>query len=82
MKTTVSTRGQTVVPREIRERMGIAPQTRLEWQIKDGVIIVYPIPPDPIQAAVGVFEGVGPTTSDLLAERQRERRREHDREEA
>jgi AbrB family looped-hinge helix DNA binding protein len=81
MKTTVSSRGQTVVPQEIRERMGIVPQTRLEWQIREGVIIVYPLPPDPIQAAVGLLSGQGPTTDDLLAERQRERRREQDREE-
>jgi AbrB family looped-hinge helix DNA binding protein len=82
MKTTVSARGQTVVPQEIRERMGIVPQSRLEWQIRDGVIVVYPIPPDPIQAAVGLLKGQGPTTDDLLKERERERRRELDQEEA
>jgi AbrB family looped-hinge helix DNA binding protein len=80
MKTTVSSRGQTVVPQEIRERMGIVPQTRLEWQIREGVIVVYPIPPDPIQAAVGLLKGQGPTTDDLLAERGRERRREQEQE--
>ena len=79
MKTTVSVRGQTVVPREIRKQMGIGPQTKLEWQIRDGVIVVYPIPPDPIEAAVGVFKGQGPTTDNLLAERQRERQREQDK---
>lgn len=82
MKTTVSARGQTVVPQEIRERMGIVPQSRLEWQIRDGVIVVYPIPPDPIRAAVGLLKGQGPTTDDLLKERERERRRELGREEA
>jgi AbrB family looped-hinge helix DNA binding protein len=82
MKTTVSTRGQTVVPWEIREQMGIVPQTRLEWQIRDGVIVVYPIPPDPVQAAVGILKGRGPTTDNLLTERQRERLREQDQEKA
>jgi bifunctional DNA-binding transcriptional regulator/antitoxin component of YhaV-PrlF toxin-antitoxin module len=81
MKTTVSARGQTVVPQEIREKMGSVPQTELEWQIRDGVIVVYTIPPDPIQAAVGLLKGQGPTTDDLLAERQRERQREQGREE-
>jgi hypothetical protein len=60
--------------------MGIVPQTRLEWQIREGVIVVYPIPPDPIQAAVGLLKGQGPTTDDLLAERGRERRREQEQE--
>jgi hypothetical protein len=62
--------------------MGIVPQIKLEWQIKDGVIVVYPIPPDPVQAAVGILKGQGPTTDDLLAERRQERQREQDREEA
>jgi len=62
--------------------MGIVPQTRLEWQIREGVIVVYPIPPDPIRAAVGLLKDRGPTTDDLLAERQQERRRERDHEEA
>lgn len=82
MKTTVSVRGQTVVPREIRERMNIVPQTMLDWQIKDGVIVVYPVPPDPIRAAVGILKGQGPATDELLAERRRERQREHAGEEA
>jgi AbrB family looped-hinge helix DNA binding protein len=81
MKTTVSARGQTVVPREIREQMGIVPQTKLEWQIREGVIVVYPIPPDPIQASVGLLKDRGPTTYDLLAERQQDRRRARDQEE-
>ncbi len=78
MQTTVSVRGQTVIPKEIRKSMNIVPQTKLKWQVKDNVIVVYPIPPDPIQAAVGIFKGRGPTTDDLLAERQHERRREQE----
>jgi AbrB family looped-hinge helix DNA binding protein len=73
MKTTVSTRGRTVIPREIREKMGILPQSKLEWQIREGVIVVFPIPPDPVQAAVGLFKGRGPDSDDLLAERSQER---------
>jgi len=80
MQTTVSVRGQTVIPQEIRESMGIVPQSSLKWQVKNNIIIVYPIPPNPIQAAVGIFKGQGPTTDDLLAERRRERRREREQE--
>ena len=80
MKSTVSIRGQTVVPREIREKMGIEPQSKLEWQIVDGQIIVTPIPPDPVRASVGLLKGKGLTTEDLLAERKKERQREQDEE--
>lgn len=82
MKTTVSVRGQTVIPQEIRKQMNIVPQTVLDWQIKDGAIVVYPIPPDPVRAAVGVLKGQGPTTDELLAERRQERWREHAEEKA
>ena len=82
MKSTVSIRGQTVVPREIREKMGIEPQSKLDWQIVDGQIIVTPIPPDPVRASVGLLRGKGLTTEDLLAERKKERQRERNEEQA
>jgi AbrB family looped-hinge helix DNA binding protein len=72
MKTTVTERGQTVVPAKIRRDHGIAPQTRLEW-IDDGhTIRVVPVPADPIRAAKGISTGLGRR---LLEERARERAR-------
>mgnify|MGYP001048089596 CR=1 FL=1 len=76
MRTTVSVRGQTVIPRRIREALGITPATQLEWQIKDGVILVFPLPSDPVRAAVGILKGRGPTTEELLIERKIQRERE------
>ena len=76
MQTTVSVRGQTVIPRHIREELGITPTTRLEWKVKNGLIIVLPIPSDPVQYAVGILEGRGPSTSDLLSERKADREKE------
>jgi AbrB family looped-hinge helix DNA binding protein len=76
MQTTVSVRGQTVIPRHIREELGITPATRLEWKVKNGVIIILPIPSDPVQSAVGILEGRGLSTSDLLAERKADREKE------
>jgi len=70
MQTTVSVRGQTVIPRKIREELGITPSTHLEWTVKNGVIIIYPLPGDPIKSAVGILKGKGLSTSELLAERK------------
>jgi AbrB family looped-hinge helix DNA binding protein len=72
MRTTVTARGQTVVPAKIRKAYHIEPQTQLEW-IDDGQTIrVVPIPPDPIRAAKGSSKGL---SRRLLEERERERRR-------
>lgn len=76
MQTTVSVRWQTVIPRQIRQALDIKPHTKLEWQIRDGVIIIRPIPADPVQAARGMLKGRGLTTETLLAERSIQRSKE------
>jgi AbrB family looped-hinge helix DNA binding protein len=76
MQSTVSVRGQTVIPRHIREQLKITPATKLDWNVKNGVIIVLPLPTDPVQSAVGILEGRGPSTADLLAERKVDREKE------
>lgn len=70
MKSTVSVRWQTVVPQEVREAFKIEPNSKLEWEVKDGYIAVYPLPSDPIRAARGMFK-TGRKV-DLLAERKRD----------
>ncbi len=73
MKTTVTSRGQTIVPAKIRKHHKIHPQTQLEW-IDDGQTIrVVPIPPDPIKAAKGSSKGL---RQKLLKEREIERQRD------
>jgi AbrB family looped-hinge helix DNA binding protein len=72
MKTTVTTRGQTVVPAKIRKNHHITPSTQLEW-IDDGETIrVVPLPSDAIRAARGITRGA---RQKLLKERERERQR-------
>ncbi|HEX3130355.1 MAG TPA: AbrB/MazE/SpoVT family DNA-binding domain-containing protein [Thermoanaerobaculia bacterium] len=80
MQSTVSVRWQTVIPQKVREALNIQPNTKLDWEVRDGVILVHPIPADPVRAARGLFKGGGPTTESLLAERQRERELEEARE--
>lgn len=65
-----SVRGQTVIPKEIRDELGIKPGTRLAWSIRDGIAVVTPVPDDPIAASYGMLKGRGPTTKDLLEERR------------
>ena len=72
VKTTVTARGQTVIPAKVRRAHRITPRTRIEW-IDDGQTIrVVPLPEDPIAAARGTAKGLRVA---LLKDRSRERQR-------
>lgn len=74
MKSTVTVRGQTAIPADIRRRYNIQPDTKLEW-IDDGhTITVLPIPQDPIKALKGKFKDMNLREA-LLKSREEERRR-------
>lgn len=73
MKSVVSVRGQTVVPKEVREALGIKPGTMLSWSVKNGSVVVQPLPDDPIGALKGILRDSGYTFEQFLAERQAER---------
>jgi AbrB family looped-hinge helix DNA binding protein len=78
MKTKVTTRGQVSIPSEIRKKLQIESETRLEWILEGNTIRIIPIPKDPITAFRGRGKGVY-TTQDLLRDRRQERRREDER---
>ena len=75
MRSTITARGQTVVPAPIRERFQLGPSTRLEWIVEgDGTIRVVPVALDPITAFRS--SGAGGTTTRLLADRRHDRQQE------
>jgi AbrB family looped-hinge helix DNA binding protein len=76
MQSVVSVRGQTVIPKELREKLGIKPHTRLDWALKNGTLVAYPIPEDPVAALRGVLKDSGFTFEDFMRERNQERERE------
>ena len=71
MKTTVTARGQTVIPAKIRKEHQIGVSAKLEW-IDDGdTIRVVPLPTDSIEAAKGISKGLYRM---LMKERELERK--------
>ena len=78
MRSTVSSRGQTAVPAEIRRRFNLGDRSRLEWMVDGEVITVLPVPADPVRAFRGSLRGRYPTRL-LQADRRRERARDHRR---
>lgn len=74
MRSTITIRGQTVIPAEIRRRFHLDPSKRLEWIVDDENIRIVPVTEDPIEAFRG--RGKGGSTERLLQERKRDRDRE------
>jgi len=80
MLTTVSTKGQLVIPAEIREQLGIEPGTKMEISVEGSRIILQPVDKlRVIEELCGISKG-GPSMADeLIAERQEEERLENER---
>ena len=74
MQSTITSRGQTVIPAFIRHQLHLSPADRLEWLIDEGTIRVVPVRADPVEAFRG--QGKGGTTMRLLAERKKDKKQE------
>jgi AbrB family looped-hinge helix DNA binding protein len=72
METTLTERGQTVIPAEIRKRYKLKKGTKLVWLDNGKTITVIPIPDDPLKALRGSGKGER-LSAKLLEERSRER---------
>lgn len=70
MQSTITARGQTVVPAAIRNQFHLGPSDRLEWILDSGHIRVVPVRANPIDAFRG--KGKGGATARLLALREQE----------
>ena len=69
-------KGQVVIPKPIRDRLGIKVGSRLWVQVKDGRVVMKPMSADPIEALCGILKRSGPSTAELLKWRREERVRE------
>ncbi|MFZ0317501.1 MAG: AbrB/MazE/SpoVT family DNA-binding domain-containing protein [Candidatus Sulfotelmatobacter sp.] len=73
--TTVSTKGQFVIPSEMRASLGIRPGTRICVTQQGSKIVLEPVTAELVDKTRGILAG-GPSLSDELI---RERRRVKDR---
>jgi AbrB family looped-hinge helix DNA binding protein len=55
----VTSKGQIVIPKKIREKYGIRASTSIHWVEKEEGILLVPDSEDPITAARGMLKGSG-----------------------
>ena len=75
MRSTVTRRGQTVIPAKLRGLYQLEEGSQIEWIDTGSGLKVIPVPADPIAALRGSGRGER-LTKRLLAERGRDRERE------
>jgi AbrB family looped-hinge helix DNA binding protein len=74
----VTTKGQIVIPKRIRERYGIGPSTTIRWIEKNEGIMMVPDNEDAVVAARGMLAGSGILQAymdDKEKEKQREKKK-------
>ena len=75
----VSTKGWVVIPKALRDKYGLKEGSRVQVVEYGDVLVLVPLPEDPIGALYGALAGGPSLTEELLAERAREREREEGR---
>ncbi len=77
MRTKVSERGQVVIPKRVRDKLGIARGQALDVQAVDGTVVMKPVPSEAVAAPTdwrqwaGFLKGTD-ALKDLEAEHRRE----------
>jgi AbrB family looped-hinge helix DNA binding protein len=76
--TTISSKGQIVLPAPVRSRLGLRKGMRINISLADGEegpIVLQPVTGEFISKLCGSFKGAGAALEFLRQERQRERER-------
>ena len=74
----VTSKGQVVIPKQLRQKYAIIPSTAIRWVAKKNGILLIPESSDPIEAARGMLKDAGIMKAhlqDKQAEKQRETRK-------
>lgn len=76
----VSTKGWVVIPKDLRRKYGLEQGSRVQVVDYGDVLVLVPLPDDPVEALHGMLEEGPSLTAELLAEHARERGKEEQRE--
>ena len=67
-----SSKGQIVIPAEIRKKLGIEPGQKVALSLENDKAVITPLPKDPIKTLRGILKGRLSMTKALLDDRKKE----------
>jgi len=77
---TTSGKGQVVIPKEIRDHLGLQPGQKVAVELVRDHVEIRPLPTDPIEALHGMFKRYsGSMAEELVKERKKDARRDEER---
>ncbi|MDH5203539.1 MAG: AbrB/MazE/SpoVT family DNA-binding domain-containing protein [Nitrospirota bacterium] len=76
---TTSAKGQVVIPKNEREKLGIKPGSKVAVETVNDHIEIHPLPEDPIEYFCGIFKDGPSLTKALLKDRKENLRREEEK---
>jgi len=75
-ESTMTSKGQIVVPAKLRRRYGLKPGTKVYFIERDDEILFQPVTKEFIRSVHGMLKSESSVTKELLKERARDRERE------
>ena len=76
---TMTSKGQIVVPARLRKRYGIKPGTKIHFIERDHEILFQPVTKEYIRSLCGILKSDSSLTKELLKERARDKKREEEK---
>ncbi len=73
---TTSSRGQIVIPKDIRKQLDISPGKKLLIKAENDHVIITPLPDDPVEFFCGFLKDKSSLTQALMDEHRKERNHE------
>lgn len=65
MKSIITSKFRTTIPKAVRENLGLSVKDTLEWKVKKGKVVVYPVKPHFLKYRNTIKTGRGDIDADI-----------------